>query len=66
MDGTVSAQIFWMKTIAKLSDSAAGDADAAGTVDPGAEEVTLSDRELARRIAYVLDRAARSEGPETI
>lgn len=66
MDGTVSAQIFWMKTIAKLSDSAAGDADAARDIDPGAEEVTLSDRELARRIAYVLDRAARCEGPETI
>jgi AcrR family transcriptional regulator len=65
MDGTVSAQIFWMKTIARWGDKDVGDPDIGATGDASAEEVAVSDREVARRIAFVLDRAARNESPET-
>lgn len=66
VDGTVSAQIFWLKTIARWSGREAGDASFARTMEAVAEEVAVSDREIARRIAYVLDRATRNEGPESI
>jgi len=66
LEGMVSAQIFWMKAIAKWNNKEVSDVGAFGAVEAEAEEVTLSDREMARRIAYVLDRAARNQGPETI
>lgn len=66
VDGTVSAQIFWMKTIARWGDKDMGDAGFARTREAEAEELTVSDREVARRIAFVLDKAARAEGPESI
>ena len=64
IDGTVSAQIFWMKTIARWSDREMGDARLAPTMEAEAEETAVSDREVARRIAFVLDRAARTEDTE--
>jgi AcrR family transcriptional regulator len=64
VDGTVSAQIFWMKTIARWSDKDMGDAGLAPTMEAEAEETAVSDREVARRIAFVLDRAARTEDTE--
>ena len=66
VDGTVSAQIFWMKTIARWSDRDTGDARLDPTPEVEEEEVAVSDREVARRIAFVLDRAARTEGSEPI
>ncbi|MEO1159896.1 MAG: hypothetical protein AAFW74_05465 [Pseudomonadota bacterium] len=66
VDGTVSAQIFWMKTIARWSDRDMDDASLADTAEATAEEVAVSDREVARRIAFVLDKAARTEGSETV
>lgn len=66
VDGTVSAQIFWLKTIARWSGRDAGDTGFARTLEAVADEVAVSDREIARRIAYVLDKAARNEGPESI
>lgn len=65
VDGTVSAQIFWMKTIARWSDKDMSDPRLVDTVEAAAEEATVSDREVARRIAFVLDRAARIEGSES-
>ena len=66
VDGTVSAQIFWMKTIARWSDKDMGEANPAPAMEAGAEEAAVSDREVARRIAFVLDKVARTEGEETI
>ncbi len=65
VDGTVSAQIFWMKSIARGGDKDVGDAKLGATSNGEAEELAVSDREVARRIAFVLDKAARNEGPET-
>ena len=65
VDGTVSAQIFWMKTIAKWNDRDAGGTGFARTVDTEAKEVAVSDREVARRIAFMLDKAARNQGSDT-
>ncbi len=65
VDGTVSAQIFWMKTIARWSDKDMGDTSFAPALETVAEEGEVSDREVARRIAFVLDRAARTEGSES-
>ena len=64
VDGTVSAQVFWMKTIARWSDKDMGNARFAPTMEAEAEEIAVSDREVARRIAFVLDRAARTEDTE--
>ncbi len=61
VDGTVSAQIFWMKTVARWGEKDTGDAEFARSEDAGSDEVAVSDREVARRIAFLLDRAARSE-----
>ncbi len=66
VDGTVSAQIFWMKTIARWTDKDAGDAGLATAAEAETDEIEVSDREVARRIAYVLDKAARDQGPESI
>ncbi|MGI9521707.1 MAG: hypothetical protein ACR2PG_08670 [Hyphomicrobiaceae bacterium] len=66
VEGTVSAQIFWLKTVAGWSGRQAGDVNFGRTMDAVAGEVAASDREIARRIAYVLDRATRNEGPESI
>lgn len=65
VDGTVSAQIFWMKTIARWGAKDAGDATLGAAGDASTQEVAVSDREVARRIAFVLDKAARNESPET-
>jgi len=64
VDGTVSAQIFWMKTIARWSDKDRDDVGFATAAQAEAEEPVVSDREVARRIAFVLDRAARTEDAE--
>lgn len=61
VDGTVSAQIFWMKTIARWGEKGSGDADFATPEDAGSKEAAVSDREVARRIAFLLDRAARTD-----
>ena len=66
VDGTVSAQIFWMKTIARWSDKDSGDAGFAKATQAEAEKAVVSDREVARRIAFVLDRVARTEDTEPI
>lgn len=66
VDGTVSAQIFWMKTIARWSDKDMGDARLSPGTEAQAEEIAVSDREVARRIAFMLDKATRSEGPKSI
>lgn len=65
VDGTVSAQIFWMKTIARWGGKNTVDTDLAGSAETVMEETLVSDREMARRIAFVLDRAARTEGVGT-
>ena len=62
MNGRVSAQIFWMKAMAarhEVDPGAVGSGDVPGR---SARKVEPSDREVARRIAFMLDRAARSEG----
>ncbi len=61
VDGTVSAQIFWMKTIARWGEKDTGDVEVATPADAGANDTAVSDREVARRIAFLLDRAARTE-----
>ncbi len=62
MNGRVSAQIFWMKAMAARHEPDPGTVSSGYGSGGSARKVEPSDREVARRIAFMLDRAARSEG----
>ena len=60
MEGNVTAQIFWMKTRARWTERERPDDYMPETIEGDAEEITVSERETARRIAFVLDKASRT------
>jgi hypothetical protein len=62
MNGRVSAQIFWMKAMAARHEADSGTVSSGDGPARSARKIEPSDREVARRIAFMLDRAARSEG----